>query len=131
MQQFFIAIILILGLGCWWLYSENQTLTFNNMQLEVAIKQQEDAIESIREAYEKQGDSLNGMINKNAQIEAEKNRYMDIFKRHDLNKLAIAKPGLLESKVNKGTKNVFDTIEKDSRELDSLDDPSGDINPNK
>jgi len=131
MQQFFIAIILILGLGCWWLYSENQTLTFNNMQLEVAIQQQEDAIESIREAYEKQGDSLNGMINKNAQIEAERNRYMDIFKRHDLNKLAIAKPGLLESKVNKGTKNVFDTIEKDSRELDSLDDPSGDINPNK
>ena len=130
MQQFFIAIILILGLGCWWLYSENQTLTFNNMQLEVAIQQQEDAIESIREAYEKQGDSLNGMINKNAQIEAEKNRYMDIFKRHDLNKLAIAKPGLLESKVNKGTKNVFDTIEKDSRELDSLDDPSSDINPN-
>ena len=130
MQQFFIAIILILGLGCWWLYSENQTLTFNNMQLEVAIQQQEDAIESIREAYEKQGDSLNGKINKNAQIEAERNRYMDIFKRHDLNKLAIAKPGLLESKVNKGTKNVFDTIEKDSRELDSLDDPSGDINPN-
>jgi len=130
MQQFFIAIILILGLGCWWLYSENQTLTFNNMQLEVAIQQQEDAIEAIREAYEKQGDSLNSMINKNAQIEAEKNRYMDIFRRHDLNKLAIAKPGLLESKVNKGTKNVFDTIEKDSRELDSLDDPSGDINPN-
>ena len=130
MQQFFIAIILILGLGCWWLYSENQTLTFNNMQLEVAIQQQEDAIESIREAYEKQGDSLNGMINKNAQIEAEKNRYMDVFKRHNLNKLAIVKPGLLESKVNKGTKNVFDTIEKDSRERDSLDDPTGDINPN-
>ncbi len=130
MQQFFIAIILILGLGCWWLYSENQTLTFNNMQLKVAIEQQEDAIESIREAYEKQGDSLNGMINKNAQIEAEKARYMDIFKRHDLNKLAIAKPGLLETKVNKGTKNVFDTIEKDSRELDSLDDPTSDINPN-
>ena len=131
MQQFFIAIILILGLGCWWLYSENQTLTFNNMQLEVAIQQQEDAIESIREAYEKQGDSLNGMINKNAQIEAERNRYMDVFKRHNLNKLAIVKPGLLESKVNKGTKNVFDTIEKDSRELASLDDPSGNINPNK
>tara|TARA_B110000902_G_scaffold129157_1_gene150435 strand:+ start:429 stop:644 length:216 start_codon:yes stop_codon:yes gene_type:complete len=70
------------------------------------------------------------MINKNAQIEAEKARYMDIFKRHDLNKLAIAKPGLLETKVNKGTKNVFDTIEKDSRELDSLDDPTSDINPN-
>tara|TARA_Y100000385_G_scaffold252310_1_gene275681 strand:- start:807 stop:1202 length:396 start_codon:yes stop_codon:yes gene_type:complete len=130
MQQFFIAIILVLGLGCWWLYSENQTLTFNNMQLEVAITQQEEAMEAMRESYEKQGESLNQMMSRNAQIEAEKNRYMDIFKRHDLNKLAIAKPGLLETKVNKGTKNVFDTIENDSRELDSLDDPSGDINPN-
>lgn len=130
MQQFFIAIILVLGLGCWWLYSENQTLTFNNMQLEVAITQQEEAMEAMRESYEKQGESLNQMMSRNAQIEAEKNRYMDIFKRHDLNKLAIAKPGLLEAKVNRGTKNVFDTIENDSRELDSLDDPSGDINPN-
>jgi hypothetical protein len=130
MQQFFIEIILVLGLGCWWLYSENQTLTFNNMQLEVAITQQEEAMEAMRESYEKQGESLNQMMSRNAQIEAEKNRYMDIFKRHDLNKLAIAKPGLLETKVNRGTKNVFDTIENDSRELDSLDDPSGDINPN-
>ena len=130
MQQFFIAIILVLGLGCWWLYSQNQTLTFNNMQLEVAITQQEEAMEAMRESYEKQGESLNQMMSRNAQIEAEKNRYMDIFKRHDLNKLAIAKPGLLETKVNRGTKNVFDTIENDSRELDSLDDPSGDINPN-
>ena len=130
MQQFFIAIILVLGLGCWWLYSENQTLTFNNMQLEVAITQQEEAMDAMRESYEKQGESLNQMMNKNAQTEAEKNRYMDVFKRHNLNQLAIAKPGLLETKVNRGTKNVFDTIENDSRELDSLDDPSGDINPN-
>ena len=130
MQQFFIGLLLVLGVACWWLYSENQTLTYNNMQLELAIEQQEEAMDAIKESYEKQGDSLNAMINKNAQIEAEKARYMDIFKRHDLNKLAIAKPGLLETKVNRGTKDVFDTIENDSRELDSLDDPSGDINPN-
>jgi hypothetical protein len=87
-------------------------------------------MEAIKESYEKQGESLNALINKNAQIEAEAARYMDIFKRHNLNKLAIAKPGLLETKVNRGTKDVFDTIENDSRELDSLDDPTGDINPN-
>ena len=49
------------------------------------------------------------------------NRYLDIFKRHDLTKLAAAKPGLLEPRVNNGTKNVFDSIEEDSRLLDSLD----------
>jgi len=130
MQQLFLGLTLILGLAVWYLWGENQTLMANNAQLEVAIQQQEEAIATIKESYEKQGESLNALMNKNAQIEAEAARYMDIFKRHNLNKLAIAKPGLLETKVNRGTKDVFDTIENDSRELDSLDDPSGDINPN-
>ena len=130
MQQFFIAIILILGLGCWWLYSENQTLTMNNMQLEVAIKQQEEAIATIKESYEKQGAALNQLTSKNAQIEAETNGYLDIFRRHNLNKLAIAKPGMIETRANEQTKAVFESIENDSKELDSLDDPSADINPN-
>jgi hypothetical protein len=49
-------------------------------------------------------------------------RYLDIFKRHNLTKLAAAKPGLLEPRINKGTKNVFDSIEEDSRNIDDLDD---------
>ena len=40
MQQFFIAIILVLGIGCWWLYSENQTLTENNYKLTTAVEEQ-------------------------------------------------------------------------------------------
>ena len=129
MQQFFIAIIVILGIGCWWLYSENQTLTFNNMQLEIAITQQEEAIAVIKESYETQGKALNQMTSKNAQIEAEMNGYLDIFRRHNLNKLAIAKPGMIETRANEQTKSVFESIENDSKELDTLDDPSANINP--
>ncbi len=130
MQQFFIAIILVLGLGCWWLYSENQTLTMNNIALEGAIKQQEEAIKVMKESYEKQGIALNQLASKNAQIEAEMNGYLDIFRRHNLNKLAIARPGMIETRANDQTKAVFESIENDSKELDSLDNPSGDINPN-
>ena len=130
MQQIFIGIIFILGLASWWLYSENQVLTMNNMQLEVAIKQQEEAIATIKESYEKQGGALNQMASKNAQIEAEMNGYLDIFRRHNLNKLAIAKPGMIETRANDQTSEVFRSIENDSKELDSLDDPSADINPN-
>jgi len=130
MQQFFIAIILVLGLGCWWLYSENQTLTMNNIALEGAIKQQEEAIKVMKESYEKQGKALNQLASKNAQIEAEMNGYLDIFRRHNLNKLAIARPGMIETRANDQTKAVFESIENDSKELDSLDNPSGDINPN-
>ena len=130
MQQIFIGIIFILGLASWWLYSENQVLTMNNMQLEVAIKQQEEAIATIKESYEKQGAALNQLSSKNAQIEAEMNGYLDIFRRHNLNKLAIAKPGMIETRANDQTSEVFRSIENDSKELDSLDDPSSDINPN-
>ena len=130
MQQFFIAIIVILGIASWWLYSENQVLTMNNMQLENSIKQQEEAIAVMKESYEKQGKALNQLTSKNAQIEAEMNGYLDIFRRHNLNKLAIAKPGMIETRANDQTKAVFESIENDSKELDSLDDPSADINPN-
>ena len=130
MQQFFIAIIAILGIGCWWLYSENQTLTYNNMQLEIAVAEQEEAIKVIKESYENQGKALNQLASKNAQIEAEMNGYLDIFRRHNLNKLAIAKPGMIETRANEQTQSVFEAIENDSKELDSLDNPSGDINPN-
>ncbi len=130
MQQFFIAIIAILGLGCWWLYSENQTLTMNNMQLEIAIQEQEQAMTIMKESYEKQGAALNQLTSRNAQIEAEMNGYLDIFRRHNLNKLAIAKPGMIETRANDQTQSVFEAIENDSKELDSLDNPSGDINPN-
>ena len=59
-------------------------------------------------------------------------RYLDIFKRHNLTKLAAAKPGLIETRVNKATKEVFDGIEQDSRDIDVLDDgvqltPNSDI----
>ena len=130
MQQLLIGILLILGLGCWWLYSENQVLTMNNIQLEAAVKQQEEAIKVIKESYEKQGKALNQLASKNAQIEAEMNGYLDIFRRHNLNKLAIAKPGMIETQANDATKAVFESIENDSKELDSLDNPSSDINPN-
>jgi hypothetical protein len=41
-----------------------------------------------------------------------------------LNKLAIAKPGLIEKRVNDGTAKIFITIENDSKILDNLDDAS-------
>ena len=48
--------------------------------------------------------------------------YLDIFRRHNLAKLASAKPGLIETRVNNKTKEVFDGIEKDSARISSLND---------
>ena len=122
MNQFFIGICLVLSLGCYWLYSENQTLKENNAQLQIGIETQEKTIESLKNDFALQGEALGTLQAKNNEIELEMNRYMDIFKRHNLTKLAAAKPGLIETRVNKATKEVFDGIENDSRDIDSLDD---------
>ena len=129
MQQFFIAIILVLGLGSYWLYNENETLKANNLKLEAAVETQKQTMEAMKESYEKQGKALWQLQRKNAQIEAEKDKYLDIFRRHDLNKLAIAKPGLIEIRSNKATKEVFETIENDTKIIDQLDDPESSNNP--
>lgn len=121
MNQFFFGIIVILSLGCWWLWQENETLKANNVALEGAVAVQEETIATLQTDFAKQGQSLNELTMKNNEIEMEMNRYLDIFKRHNLTKLAFAKPGLIETRANNATKEVFDGIEADSRSLDELD----------
>ena len=116
------AIILVLGLGSWYLWNENQTLKANNIKLEGAVQMQEETISTLQNDFAKQTTALNNLQSKNNEIELEMNRYLDIFKRHNLTKLAAAKPGLIEPRVNKATKEVFDGIEQDSRDIDAADD---------
>ena len=120
MQQFLLALVIVLGISSYWLYTENQTLTANNMKLETAVEEQKQTMETMKAAYEKQGQSLLQLSARNAQIEKEKNEYLDIFRRHNLDKLAEAKPGMVETRINNGTKAVFESIENDSKELSDL-----------
>lgn len=126
MYQVFGTIILVLGASSWYLYNDNQTLKENNFKLESAVAEQKAATAAIRESFEKQGAALSNMQRANAQIEAEKDRYLDIFNRHNLNKLALLKPGLIETRINNGTKAVFEEIENDSKKLDALNDNPSD-----
>ena len=73
MQQMLIGIILVLGLGGYYLYNQNQVLSANNLALEGAVKEQQAAMDTMRESFEKQGKALNQMSRKNAQIEQEMN----------------------------------------------------------
>ena len=122
MNQLFIGIILVLSLGSYYLYQQNQVLLANNAALEGAVATQEAAIKNMQNDFALQTKQLGELQQKSQATQLEMNRYLDIFKRHNLTKLAAAKPGLLEPRINKGTKNVFDSIEEISRTIDSLDD---------
>lgn len=121
MNQLLIGIILVLGLGGYWLYNENVTLKANNLALEGAVATQEAAIKNMQTDFALQTTQLNDLQKKSQEAQKEMNRYLDIFKRHNLTKLAAAKPGLIEPRINNGTKDVFDSIEEISRTIDSLD----------
>tara|TARA_Y100000114_G_scaffold65677_1_gene60189 strand:- start:4991 stop:5356 length:366 start_codon:yes stop_codon:yes gene_type:complete len=85
-------------------------------------KEQKAAIESIQKNLAITSESLKGLQVKNQAYEQEMAEYMDIFRRHNLSKLASAKPGLIEIRSNKKTKEAFDAIEADSQRISSLND---------
>ena len=120
MSKVFIGIILVLGLGMYFLWSENIRLSQLNQAFEIRNQEQLATIETMQNDFKVQSEGLLALQTKNQEIQAEMNRYLDIFKRHDLTKLAAAKPGLIEPRVNNGTKKVFESIEEDSRNIDSL-----------
>jgi hypothetical protein len=125
-NQIFVGIILAGGAAGYFYYNSTQaeltTLRNLNQAYEVKFSQQEEAMASLQADFELQTKGLQELQVKNQEIQGEMDRYLDIFKRHDLTRLAAAKPGLIETRANKGTKEVFDGIEADSASIDSLDD---------
>ena len=111
-----------MGLTTYLLWNENSKLSALNQAFELRDQEQKLAIESLQNDFTLQTEGLLAIQSRNQEIEQEMSRYLDMFKRHNLTKLAAAKPGLIEPRVNKGTKDVFDSIEEDSRNIDSLDD---------
>ena len=88
------------------------TLKGNQIVLETQIQEQNESIERYLEQQKNQQVQLN-------QLEAEKrkamedvNRLRKTFAKHDLDKLALAKPGLMQSKINKASARVMSTLEE-------------------
>ena len=91
--------------------SRIQTLTENNAKLETAKAIQDKTIETLvadREKFDK--------LNKELQVRLDKandykNTLIDKLRKHDLSKLSLKKPGLVEKKINNGTKKLFRSLE--------------------
>jgi len=124
MNQMFIGIILVMGLGGYYLYNENQTLAANNIKLEAAVEEQKQTMAIMKEQYEKQGKALMNMSRQNAQIEKEKAEYLAIFSRHNLDLLALKKPGLMENRFNNASEKVMEGIEDDTEKLFNINNPN-------
>lgn len=114
-------LVAVLGLGYVY-YTTTQAKLEEQMKLlaaqELREQEQEKTITALQDNLQKTSEALGVMTTRNSEIEAEQARYLDIFRRHNLTKLAAAKPTLIQDRINKGTKDVFDSIENDSRIID-------------
>lgn len=108
MNQLFIGIIVVLGMGGYFLYQENITLTANNIKLEGAVEEQKETLRVVQESFAVQTESLQNMSRRNNEIEQEKSRYLEILSKHNFERLATVKPGLMENRFNKGTVDVLE-----------------------
>ena len=113
-----IAVIGLVGgvvYGGWYYYKDTQAriqiLTENSVKLEVATKLQKSTIDTLvadAKKYEK--------LNRKLDIELKKahdykNNLIAKLRKHDLVRLSQQKPGLVEKKINVGTKKLFESFE--------------------
>ena len=114
-------LIIVLGLvggvvyGGWYYYKDTQAriqiLTENSAKLEIATQQQDMTISTLVDDAEKYRE-----LNKDLNIKLEaandyKNELIGKLRKHDLSRLSQQKPGLVERRINNGTKKLFESFE--------------------
>jgi hypothetical protein len=97
------------------------TLKENAMRLETAFEREQAARERSEQNLQSQLKAVGDLTEKNNAMQQEMDGYLSIFKRHDMTRLARAKPGLIEPRINNGTKAVFRSIEEASKEVENAD----------
>ena len=88
------------------------TLKGNQIALENSINQQNEAIAKHLEKAKQLQDQNNKLSSQNQESMREVNKLRSTFAKHDLDALALAKPGLIEIRVNKAVKRLKTELEE-------------------
>tara|TARA_R110000772_G_scaffold130056_2_gene238314 strand:+ start:2034 stop:2438 length:405 start_codon:yes stop_codon:yes gene_type:complete len=83
----------------------------NQVVLETEIEKQNESIQNYLAEQENQQAQLNQLENDKRAAMEDVNRLRKTFANHDLDELALAKPGMLQSRVNKASNRVMTTLE--------------------
>ena len=88
------------------------TLKGNQIVLETEIQKQNESIERYLEQQKNQQVQLDQLESEKRAAMEDVNRLRKTFAKHDLDKLALAKPGLMQNRINKASARVMATLEE-------------------
>ena len=101
--------------SAWYIdYQSDQitTLKGNQIVLETEIQKQNESIERYLEQQKNQQVQLDQLESEKRAAMEDVNRLRKTFAKHDLDKLALAKPGLIQNRINKASARVMATLEE-------------------
>ena len=113
-------LIVILGLvggvvyGGYYYYKDTQariqTLTENSAKLEQATQTQKQTIDTLIADAEKYAKLNNELLIGLVRANDYKNELIGKLRKHNLTRLSQQKPGLIEKRINNGTKKLFESF---------------------
>ena len=87
------------------------TLQQNNAKLEVAVQSKEAALNEMTANFEKQTRLNKELTGKLEDAEKDQDDLRSKLQKHDLTRLSIGKPGMMEKRINDDTKKLFSDFE--------------------
>jgi|TARA_R110000787_G_scaffold2539_1_gene9984 Na+-transporting NADH:ubiquinone oxidoreductase subunit NqrC len=117
-------LIIVLGLvggsvyGGYYYYKDTQAriqiLTENSAKLEAAKMAQDNTIKTLKDDASKYRELNNDLSLQLQKAHDYKNKLIGKLRKHDLTRLSQQKPNLVEKKINRGTKRLFESFESDT-----------------
>jgi len=99
------------------------TLKGNQLILETKLQEQNEAIKNHLERQKQTQNQLASLEKEKQEAMRDVNKLRKTFARHDLDELTLAKPELMEGKINRASKRVLENLEKltDPNQFDEED----------
>ena len=115
MLLFVLGIIGGVGYGAYYYYKDTQAriaiLTENSAKLEIAATTQKNTIDTLLADAKKYAELNSELQKKLEKANDYKNTLISKLRKHNLAKLSMQKPGLVEKKINNGTKKLLESFE--------------------
>ena len=110
-----IGIVGAIGFGAKYYYDTTQNkiavLQDNNAKLELVAETNQSTINRLQEDNAKMNEISKELQSDLAEANKYKDELIEKLQKHDLTRLSLKKPGLIEKRINNGTKELFESFE--------------------